>query len=141
MKAVLLPCSLCSAPGVRNYGDTGWCVACLTRIDSYLFAGGDDRPCHGWQNGPLRPDWGPGFADLRCSCSATWVGPIGEACTVCDAVKERHRQQLFAGPCDGEDADGWARRLGHNVIAGVMTEHEALKAIHQYMRGRRTDAE
>jgi hypothetical protein len=39
----------------------------------------------GAQTGPLRPDWGPTFADLTCTvCKAGWVGPEGEPCWWCD---------------------------------------------------------
>lgn len=48
---------------------------------------GHELPGRGFQNGPLRPDWGDGWADLRCDrCGATWVGPLGEVCSFCEEI-------------------------------------------------------
>lgn len=135
MKAALLPCSLCGAAGVRNYSDTGWCHACLTRIDSYLFGDADIMATgHGWQYGLLRPDWGPLFADLRCSCGCTWVGPIGEECTSCAGVAQRHQDQLLAGPLVDETPRSWTLRLAHSVKAGVLTDADARAVIARFER-------
>jgi hypothetical protein len=54
----------------------------------------------GRQTGPLRPDWGDGWAELECDvCQATWTGPIGEPCEYCHLWHQRaletQRQQLL----------------------------------------------
>ena len=44
----------------------------------------DDLPGHGRQAGPLRTEWGDGWAELKCDrCGAGWTGPIGEECGWC----------------------------------------------------------
>jgi hypothetical protein len=44
----------------------------------------------GRQAGPLRPDYGPGYADLICDqCGAGWVGKIDDPCTWCEDAKAR----------------------------------------------------
>jgi replicative DNA helicase len=44
----------------------------------------------GRQAGPLRPDYGPGYADLICDqCGAGWVGKIDDPCTWCEDAKVR----------------------------------------------------
>lgn len=50
---------------------------------------------HGVQDGPLRPDYGDGWAELKCDqCGATWVGVIGDPCGFCqDARIDMQLQQ------------------------------------------------
>jgi hypothetical protein len=48
----------------------------------------------GRQNGPLRPDYGPNWAELKCDqCGAGWVGIIDDPCGWCEKALEdmRHR--------------------------------------------------
>ena len=77
---------------------------------------------------------------VRCSCGATWVGPIGEQCSTCVAVRERHRQQLLAGPQSGESDESWALRLAHNCNAGALSKTDARAAIARIERRRQSDA-
>lgn len=95
---------------------------------------------HGCQVGPMRPDWGPDWAELACDqCPATWVGPIGEPCRWCAAALDRQRlwqHDLALEPPDVErDAadytarmKGWAERLAIAVRSGIVTEAEARRA-------------
>lgn len=71
----------------------------------------------GFQDGPLRPDFGEGWAELRCDqCSATWVGVIGDPCGWCQDARidmqlgqqalDRRNGRLHAVPDpDVSDAD------------------------------------
>lgn len=105
----------------------------------------------GVQVGPLRSDWGNGFADLRCdvrACAATWVGEPGEACGWCirwlELANETQRKVLLRPDLPaGDDEDrreratlAWVDRLAAAVKAGIVTEHEALKAVRR-VEGRR----
>lgn len=95
----------------------------------------------GVQVGPLRADWGNGFADLRCdTCAATWVGQPGEACGWCTRwlalANEVQRKVLLWPdlPADDEDRHkqsmlAWVDRLADAVKADVVTEREALVAL------------
>lgn len=91
----------------------------------------------GQQEGPLRADWGPGFADLRCDqCNATWVGRIGEPCTWCAnahrSLLEQHVRILLTPPAvDPDDITRparvitWAQRMAQAVKAGIITRQQA----------------
>jgi hypothetical protein len=95
---------------------------------------------HGYQCGPLRPDWGEGWADLRCDvCAATWVGPIGEPCEWCIRLAEdlcRWQAETVLRPPDDIDPDmhptelrrrrdAWAQRLLVAVEAGLVSRQQA----------------
>ncbi len=97
----------------------------------------------GAQAGPMRPDYGHRWADLRCDqCGATWVGVIGEPCWWCRRSYEitlEHQAELVLTPPDLDpdlnDAartaalEAWAERLAVAVKAGVISEGEARGAM------------
>lgn len=97
-------------------------------------------PGTGRQDGPLRPDWGPQWAELTCdTCAATWVGPIGEPCGYCDAAEERQRAWQAAMVLDVELPDrdaghyanavrGWGARLRRAIDAELIAETDARRA-------------
>lgn len=97
-------------------------------------------PGIGRQDGPLRPQWGHGWADLTCdTCGATWVGPVGEACGWCDMAEERQRQWQaevllsteLPDPEASNFADaarGWGRRLKRAIDAELITTEQAQRA-------------
>jgi hypothetical protein len=94
----------------------------------------------GMQAGPLRPDWGPGWADLQCDrCDATWTGPLGEDCAWCANALERMvawqaELTLIAPDIDPADEryDGamvaWGKRLRVAVEAGIISDHQSRSA-------------
>jgi hypothetical protein len=94
----------------------------------------------GMQAGPLRPDWGPGWADLQCDrCDATWTGPLGEDCAWCANALERMvtwqaELTLIAPDIDPADErydgamEAWAERLAVAVDAEIITEAQADQA-------------
>jgi hypothetical protein len=44
----------------------------------------------GVQHGPLRPDYGPEWAELRCdTCNAGWTGIPGDPCQWCQTSLQR----------------------------------------------------
>lgn len=95
----------------------------------------------GIQAGARRPEYGPGFADLRCAaCSATWVSIIGDLCPWCRASWESlvdHQAALLLTPPDVEVEDvnydaimlGWAERIARAVDVEILTDHEARRAL------------
>lgn len=105
---------------------------------------------NGRQSGALRPDFGPGWAELTCpDCGAGWVGPIGEPCGYCQRVVElmrEHQAELVARPPDVDSDDqryaaaiaAWGQRLHRAVAAGLLTRGRA-RAIYEreVNRGRR----
>ncbi len=95
---------------------------------------------HGRQHGPLRPDYGPQWAELACdTCHATWVGIINDPCTWCEQALQRlladQRHNLLHPPWlhdnDGPRHDElmWAARLRRAVEADLITDLEARNAI------------
>ena len=94
----------------------------------------------GRQAGPLRPDYGAGWADLACDrCGATWVGVIDDPCEWCQRSLERliadQRNQLLNPPWLHNQTAGdgtaltWAARLRRAVDTGLITDREARNAI------------
>lgn len=94
----------------------------------------------GIQVGPLRPDYGDGWADLECDeCKATWTGPIGESCWWCERAEERMRiwqgeMVLKVPEVDRDDRTfddvmgAWFKRLKIAVDAGLIDEMKARNA-------------
>jgi hypothetical protein len=86
----------------------------------------------GVQHGPLRPDWGDGWADLVCDrCAATWTGLVGEECWWCWRALERMRQwqaELTLTPPEVDPDDeryvgameAWGMRMRIAVEAGLI---------------------
>lgn len=94
----------------------------------------------GRQVGPLRPDWGEGWAELECDhCGAGWVGPIGEPCAWCAVSLERMRawqadKLLHPELPDRDDCrraralKAWAGRLARGVEAELIDADAARRA-------------
>lgn len=97
-------------------------------------------PGTGRQDGPLRPDWGDGWAVLRCdACDASWVGPIDEMCSWCREALERMqmdqaRRVLTPPEVDADDIswrrqmDAWGQRLEVAVAADLISQAQADRA-------------
>jgi hypothetical protein len=135
------PCTKCGADGVRNIGIEGWCAHHLEELYAtfdrsvFAFAG------VGLQNGPLRPDWGPHYANLACNaCGATWTGVTGEPCGWCRRTHQRvlaHQAELVLTPPDVDRndqrweaaMDAWSGRLRVAVDAGIIEDRDAVAAM------------
>jgi hypothetical protein len=101
----------------------------------------------GGQIGPLRPDWGPEWADLKCDeCGATWTGPIGEICPWCIEAEERQRKWqaelvLKAPEVDLDDIAyegvmrAWRQRLKVAAGADIITERKAREVWERAING------
>lgn len=100
----------------------------------------------GAQVGPMRPDWGDGWADLECDeCGAGWVGPVGEHCAYCVRSLELMRgwqaDLLLRAPLPDVDDDrrlhamtAWAQRLKVGIGAGLITSTQANTAWRREVR-------
>lgn len=143
----LHPCR-CGAPGAHPAGTVDLCPICFDRLL------GDVRARHvaeigsvgfGRQDGPVRPDWGPGWAELRCTvCDATWTGIVGEDCGYCirflEIAQDAQRAVLLRPELPDEPtrrADAlrtWAHRLRDAVAADLVTDWEARAAWDRQVR-------
>jgi hypothetical protein len=95
----------------------------------------------GEQHGPLRPDYGPDWAELICDkCDATWVAIIGSNCLWCQRALEnmcRWQAELTLRLPDIDPDDqrydnamtAWAQRLARAVNAQLITEAKARLAL------------
>lgn len=142
-------CHQCGADAVRTLGAFPYCHTCaetiLEPIRNRQFV---DEGGIGWgrQAGPMRPDWGPTFADLCCTvCQATWTGPVGEQCGFCIRTREllvdAHRRAMLRPDRWSDDPArahrqqlDWAERLGRGVRAGLITRQEAESAMNREVR-------
>ena len=138
----------CGQPATRTLAFVAYCDGCLETILAPIRRRVAERHGIGLgeQHGPLRPDWGPRYADLQCSvCEATWVGPIGESCSWCaDALEHMQQWQaeiLLAPELPDVDDDryeaaatAWAERLGRGVAAGLVTPQQAMAALQRESR-------
>lgn len=141
-------CSRCPEPSVRMLGTEAFCTECaeaflapIRERVADLDRERDPFAGHGRQDGPLRPDYGPGWADVRCDrCSATWVGKIGDSCGWCERslalLLDMQREVLLhpdlPDPDDTrrKEAEGaWAERLGRAVAAGLLEKPIAENAL------------
>ena len=95
----------------------------------------------GRQQGPLRLDWGPTWADLKCDqCGATWVGQIDDPCSWCQRSLElarMYQRDLLLKPPDADPSDAtyparmiaWAERLDRGVQAELINQRDAEAAL------------
>ena len=140
MTAAPWPCSTCGAAGLRNIAALGFCPMHLCELYRSLSPEVWDGRGIGLLDGRRRPDYGPEYAELRCSlCSATWAGPVFDACPWCadrlDAQR-RHQVEVLLHPELPEVADArhdgavraWGERLARGVEAELLTEQQARAA-------------
>jgi hypothetical protein len=109
----------------------------IVEVQQDLVTDGTYMLGHGQQDGPMRPDYGLGWADLRCDrCAATWVGIINDPCGWCersrllliDAQRAILRDPELCDPADTrypEQRRQWAQRLVTATAAGICTRGEA----------------
>lgn len=143
---------VCGAPGWKQRaGD----VFCTTHWSRWLLDTATKDPVRytgihsfgfGVQDGPLCPEYGPGYAELTCwACGASWVGVIGDACWWCEKSLQRMIQwqaDLVLTPPDCELTDitrptklkAWEERLKKARDAGIITEEEAISVFGRELR-------
>ena len=144
------PCTRCGLPGIKNLGTVGYCAEHLRQLyerfspDVFALAG------VGLQNGPLRPEWGPGVADLECnSCGAGWTGLVGEACWWCERSRsvliQHQADRLVEAPNVDPSAEryepemlAWRARLLGAVEVGVLEKARAASAWRRAVTRERT---
>jgi hypothetical protein len=87
----------CGQPATRTLAAVPYCDPCAEVVLAPIR---ERHPSNGQQVGPLRPDYGPGWAELGCTtCGATWVGHIGEPCSWClERLDEPRRERLRLAP-------------------------------------------
>jgi hypothetical protein len=87
----------CGQPATRTLAAVPYCDPCAEVVLAPIR---ERHPSNGQQVGPLRPDYGPGWAELGCTtCGATWVGYIGEPCSWClERLDEPRRERLRLAP-------------------------------------------
>jgi hypothetical protein len=130
----------CGTIAHRTLGTIAYCERCADELLEPIRARiitNESGAGHGTQTGPLRPDYGRGWADLTCTvCHYQWTGPIGEPCSTCEArtarlVEEQRRRLLRPELPEATSArwaaavDSWHERLARAVTAGTITAHEA----------------
>lgn len=128
-------CCRCTELAVRMLGTEAFCAEHLEAVLGPIrerVADRDPFGGHGRQDGPLRPEYGPGWADVRCDrCSATWVGRIGDPCGWCDRslalLLDMQREVLLHPELPDPDDQrrnaaevAWAERLGRAVKVGLI---------------------
>lgn len=93
------------------------------------------------------PDWPHGWANLTCwLCSATWTGPVGEACGWCqDRLDNQRRGQatlVLMEPDVELEAmevelararDAWQTRLRIAIDAELISKVEAVEAVNAWL--------
>jgi hypothetical protein len=87
----------CGQPATRTLAAVPYCDPCAEVVLAPIR---ERHPSNGQQVGPLRPDYGPGWAELGCTtCGATWVGRIGDTCGWCiKALDEPRTSKLRLAP-------------------------------------------
>lgn len=90
----------CGQPATRLLGARPYCDECAQEILAPIRA---KHPSNGQQTGPLRPDYGPGWAELTCTtCGYQWVGTIGEPCGRCvERLEDGRKATLALVPTNG----------------------------------------
>jgi hypothetical protein len=141
-----MTCSTCSAASVRTLGSGSYCEVCANAIldpirERVILPTGFDGT--GREISP-RPDCRNRWADLECSvCSATWTGRTGESCGWCE---QRYKSMLaeqrdllihpsLPEPTDqhfDRAVDSWVERIGRGVLAGIVTESDARRAVERF---------
>jgi hypothetical protein len=93
MTMLELGACFCGQPATRTLAAVPYCDPCAEVVLAPIR---ERHPSNGQQVGPLRLDYGPGWAELGCTtCGATWVGHIGEPCSSCVArIDEPRRLRL-----------------------------------------------
>ena len=137
------PCDQCGGRSIKTLGTREFCSAHLSALYAKFDPAVFQHRGVGLQDGPLRRDWGGGYADLRCvACAATWVGLSGEACWWCARSHEimcEWQAELVLRPPDisrdGARYDtamkAWAHRLANAVKAGVVDRKLAVAVWHR----------
>lgn len=152
-------CARCTATAVRTLGTEDLCAPCAEAILEPIRARVLERDMlqettrgRGGQVGPLRTDYGPGWADLACNqCNARWTGRINGACPWCADREEwmlEEQRKLIRTPPDVEREDityearmgAWIDRMSRAVEAGIITRDEARWAWERTQRGHGTAA-
>lgn len=87
----------CGQPATRTLGARPYCDECAEEVLGPIRA---KHPSNGQQVGPLRQDYGKGWAELACTaCGYTWVGMIGEPCGRCmDGLEGTRKAKLALAP-------------------------------------------
>jgi len=135
------PCSTCGEAGVKNLGTRGYCSLhlsdLLSKFDPVVF----QLNGVGLQDGRMRPDYGPHWADLRCcACGATWVGVPGDPCGWCTEALRIITEFQAELVCRRPDVDpaaanydaaivAWAERLARAVNAGLIDDATARRVL------------
>lgn len=135
-------CVECGASSEVSLLVTPLCVSCWRSITNpWRERYGLPPIGRGRQYGPLRPEWGEGWAELRCDlCSYEWVGPVAESCSRCPALLARDhawQAELVLRPPDVEPDDrnrddrlrAWAERLARAVKAELISADRARGAL------------
>lgn len=127
-------CHQCGDQGIRNLGVRGYCSAHLYDLFSKFDPAVFRHRGIGLQDGPLRPDYGNRYAELRCvACRAAWVGISGDACRWCARarfVMIEHQTDLLLQPPNMDRDDprytsamrAWADRLATAVKSGIVEQ-------------------
>jgi hypothetical protein len=145
---IALGSCFCGRPADRLLASNAYCQGCLDAVLGPIRKAVARRTGIGYgeQHGPLRPDWGPRYAELQCCfCEAGWVGPVGEQCSWCDEALENMRRwqaEILMRPelPDHDDARypdaviAWMERLARGVVAELITEQQALAAVKRQAR-------
>lgn len=133
------PCACGQEATTTNVARTAMCETCaVTLLDIVRgrLTARRDGVGQGWQTGPLRPDYGPNWADLMCdSCGAGWTGPFGDPCSWCEKRVEQMRagqRRLLLRPDLPDRADrqrsgsvkAWGDRLRIGYEAGTISRHD-----------------
>ena len=137
-------CSKCASQAQHEIGTTSFCAVhhaeFVAEIKGRLLTP-ETHAGIGRQVGELLPEWGPGWAILRCDqCSAEWGGHDLDPCSWCldraaVVLSEQARMVLrrpHISPDDQrylETMNSWAERLGHAVRAGIISEAQGRAAL------------
>ena len=134
------PCHECGSPAVRRVALNSYCSAHLNDLHAAFSPEAWINGGIGLQDGPLRPEFGPLEADLRCCCcGANWSGIPGDPCWWCRRAREiqaDHQAELVLTPPDVDPDDAtlearynaWRVRLDVAVQAGIISATRAENA-------------